>query len=132
VNCTATDAAGNTSSTAVNCPSAIGTITVQVFDCRLQDDTISNRVVAFSSVTGDYQYCCDGFTLIGKATKLTKKGMDIQLEDNRPDRRVLIKLSKLTFRGTATLTMVVAPNYPCEIEDRDTRNDTKMCPLTPQ
>lgn len=131
VNCVATDPAGNSSSTAVSCPSGGTGVAVQVFDSRLQDDTRPARVVVFNSVTGDYQYCCDGMTLTGKATKITKKGMEIQLEDNRPDRRVLIKLSKATFRGNASANMFLPPNFQCQIEDRDTRNDTNICSASP-
>jgi subtilisin-like proprotein convertase family protein len=131
INCVATDAAGNSSSTAVSCPSGGGTIVVQVFDCRLQDDTRPSRAVVFNSITGDYQFCCDGVTLTGRATKITRKGMDIQLEDNRLDRRVLIKVSKATFRGSAAATLLVPPNFQCQIEDRDTRNDTTICSITP-
>jgi hypothetical protein len=130
INCVATDAAGNTSSTA-SCPGGGTGLAVRVFDCRLQDDTRSSRVVLFNSITGDYQYCCDGMTLTGKATKLTKKGMDIQLEDNRPDRRVLIKVSKATFRGSASANLILPPTFQCQIEDRDTRNDTNICSGSP-
>jgi hypothetical protein len=131
INCVATDAAGNSSSTAVSCPSGGTGVSVQVFDCRLQDDTRPSRVVVFNSMTGDYQYCCDGMTLTGKATKITKKGMEIQLEDNRPDRRVLIKVSKATFRGSASANQFVPPNFQCQIEDRDTRNDSTICSASP-
>lgn len=131
INCVATDAAGNQSSTAVSCPSAGGSIVVQVFDCRLQDDTRPSRVVLFNSITGDYQFCCDTTTLTGRATKITRKGMEIQLEDNRPDRRVLIKVSKATFRGNASANLLLPPTFQCQIEDRDTRNDTTICSITP-
>jgi len=122
----ATDAAGNTSSTA-SCPGGGTAVTVQVFDCRLQDDTVPTRVILFNSVTGDYRLCCDTTTVIGRATKITKRGGDIQLEDNRSDRRVLIKVSKATFRGTASVSLIVTPTFQCEIEDRDTRNNTRIC-----
>jgi len=131
INCVATDAVGNSSSTAVSCPGSGTGVSVQVFDCRLQDDTRPSRVVVFNSVTGDYQYCCDGLTLMGKATKITKKGMEIQLEDNRPDRRVLIKVSKATFRGSASANRLQPPNFVCQIEDRDTRNDSTICSASP-
>ncbi len=126
VECVATDASGNTAST-FSCPSGSSTIVVRVFDCRLQDDSNPNRLVLFNSLTGDYIFCCDSVTLTGKASKITKKGGEIQLEDNRSDRRVLIKVSKTSFRGTASANQFAPPNFQCQIEDRDTRNDTNIC-----
>jgi subtilisin-like proprotein convertase family protein len=125
--CVATDPAGNTSSTAINCPSGGGTITIQVFDNRLQDDSVSARSVVFNSVTGDYIFCCSGVTLTGTATRITRRGGDIQLEDNRADRRVLIKISRATFKGSASVTLFSGGGFQCQIEDRDTRNDTAIC-----
>jgi hypothetical protein len=124
VTCVATDAAGNTASTA----SCGGTpIIVETFDQRLQDDTVPTRVFLFNSSTGQYRYCCDGVTITGTATKLTKKGGEIQLEDSRPNKRVLVKVSTKTFKGTASAGLVSPASYQCQITDRDTRNDTNVC-----
>ena len=131
ITCIATDASGNKTSTA-SCGGGGAAVQVAVFDTRLQDDTVPTRVVAFNSLTGDYMYCCDGLTLTGKASKITKKGGDIQLEDNRTDRRVLIKVSRATGRGTASVTQLVPPNFRCEIEDRNIYNDTMICGGLPQ
>lgn len=129
VTCVATDAGGNMTSTA-SCPGGAGGIIVAVFDARLQDDSVPTRSVLFNTTTGDYTYCCSGGpTLMGKATKITVKGGEIQLEDTTPGRRVLIKLSKATFRGSASVTIGGGPQ--CGIEDRDTRNDTAMCAPAP-
>jgi hypothetical protein len=93
----------------------------------LQDDSVSARSVVFNSVTGDYIFCCSGVTLTGTATRITRRGGDIQLEDNRADRRVLIKISRATFKGSASVTLFSGGGFQCQIEDRDTRNDTAIC-----
>jgi subtilisin-like proprotein convertase family protein len=124
VTCVATDAAGNTASTA----SCGGTpIIVETFDYRLQDDTVPTRVFLFNSSTGQYRYCCDGVTITGTATRLARKGGEIQLEDTRPNKRVLVKVSTKTFRGTASAGQVSPSTYQCQITDRDTRNNTNVC-----
>ncbi|GEM_PF-1226679 len=122
VTCTATDASSNTAT----CSFAVTT-----FDSRLQDDTVSSRVVVFNSTTGQYMFCCDSTTLMGTASKITRKGSEITLEDNRTDRRILIKLSKATFKGTASAHQFAPPNFQCQIEDRDIRNDTAVCSSAP-
>lgn len=123
VTCTATDTSSNTAT----CSFAVTT-----FDSRLQDDSSSSRVVVFNSTTGQYIFCCDSMTLMGTASKIIRKGGDITLEDNRSDRRVLIKLSKATFKGTASADQFAPLNIQCQIVDRDIRNDTAVCsPVAP-
>jgi subtilisin-like proprotein convertase family protein len=119
VTCTATDASDNTASCS---------FTVSAFDGRLQDDSAGcNATVVFASIGGAYQFCTNGATITGTATKVTIKGSTITLEDNRADRRVSIKYDASTHRGSATLQNPIGV-VRCSITDRNTLNDTCSCP----
>lgn len=124
VNCVATDASGNTTS-AESCDTPI---VVEVFDCCLQDDSRPGRIVLFNSRTGDYMFCCDGMTLSGRGL-LRKKGGEITITHTTSDRSVLIKVSKTAFKGVAT-ARTFSSQFQCEVEDRDTRNNTCICGST--
>jgi len=92
----------------------------------LQDDSNPKIVFLGNSVTGDYQFCCGGTLFTGKAV-VTKLGNLVTFQHNAPDRRVLANDDEGAFRGTATIQ-----NPPgivkCTIGDRDTRNNTCVCP----
>ena len=122
ITCIATDASGNTKSSA-SCPPGSG-ITISVYDVCIQDDSDSSRVLRFNSVSGDYIYSCSGFTLTGKGV-INKKGGDITLTHNATDRRVLAKVSSAVFKGSASVG--VYTSFLCDILDRDTRNNTCQC-----
>jgi len=124
VNCVATDASGNTTS-AESCDTPI---IIEVFDVCLEDDTNARRIVLFNSVTGDYMFCCDGMTLTGRGL-VKKKGGDITITHNTSDRSILIKVSKTAFKGVATARTFTS-QFQCEVEDRDTRNNTCICGST--
>ncbi len=117
VTCTASDGANT----------ATCSFTVTAFDGRLQDDTVPTRVVIFNTITGEYRFCCDAMTLVGQASSIIRKGGEIMLQDNRSDRRVIIRVSKAIFKGTATANTLAPPNFQCQIQDRDTRDDTSLC-----
>jgi hypothetical protein len=116
VTCTATDQAGNT---------AACSFTVTVFDVCLQDDNNPGTVLLFNSLTGDYRFCCNGVTYSGRG-KATRQGCSYTLEHNTTDRRVLGKIDKAGFKGTANLQSPPG-SLRCAISDRDTRNNSCTC-----
>ena len=115
VTCTATDASGNT---------ATCSFTITTFDVALQDDSDPSIILLWNSLTGQYRFCCGGttFTGVGKAVR---HGCVFTLEHNPADRRVLGRVDKAVFRGTASLQ---APpgTLRCTITDRDTRVSTNI------
>jgi hypothetical protein len=116
VTCTATDASGNTATCSFG---------VMTFDVCLQDDSNATRVLLFSSVTGDYIFCCGQFTLSGKGS-VTKQGGNITLQHNTSDRRVLGKFSTSSKSGSASLQSPPG-TIKCTITDRDTRTNSCAC-----
>jgi hypothetical protein len=116
VNCTATDAAGNTTTCGFS---------VTVFDVCLQDDASPGNVLLFNSVTGDYRFCCGGTTYTGRG-QVTVMGCVIALTHSPADRRVVAKVDRSTFRGSASLQLPVG-TIRCSIADRDTRNNSCAC-----
>lgn len=116
VTCTATDTSGNT----FTC-----TFTVTVFDVCIQDDSNPNTVLLFNSLTGDSCFCCNGTKFTGKG-KVTTQGCIITLEVYAPDRRVVARIDKGVFRGTASLQSPPG-RTKCTITDRDVRNNTCNC-----
>jgi Concanavalin A-like lectin/glucanases superfamily/HYR domain len=118
VTCTATDASGNTA----GCSFAVTS-----FDVCLQDDSSANRVLLFSSTTGDYMFCCGQFTLSGRGTVI-KQGGNITLQHSSVDRRVLGKFSTTSKSGSGSLQSPPGVTR-CTIADRDTRNNTCSCTL---
>src|SRR5215813_2835162 len=118
VTCTATDAANNT---------AVCSFLVTVFDVCLQDDSNSNRVLLFNSLTGDYRFCCDGLTFTGKGSAI-RKGSICTLTQYAVDRRVQATVDGAMHKGTASLQ---APpgSLLCSITDRDTRNNSCACSI---
>ena len=116
VTCTATDAANNT---------AVCSFLVTVFDVCLQDDSNSNRVLLFNSLTGDYRFCCDGLKFTGKGS-VSRKGSICTLTQYAVDRRVQATVDSSMHKGTASLQ---APpgSLLCSITDKDTRNNGCAC-----
>jgi len=55
-----------------------------------------------------------------------RAGCTITLQHNPADRRVLAKVDKTTFRGTASLQVPVGV-LRCTISDRDSRNNSPVC-----
>jgi hypothetical protein len=116
VTCTATDASGNTAACSFG---------VTTFDLCLQDDSDVTRVLMFSSVSGDYIFCCGQFTVSGKGT-IVKQGGNITLQHNTSDRRVLGKFSTSSKSGSASVQSPPGV-IKCTITDRDTRNNSCSC-----
>jgi hypothetical protein len=54
------------------------------------------------------------------------QGCDVTLQHNDGTRRVMVKWSSTTFKGSATATML-GSNLTCTITDRDIRNNTCNC-----
>ena len=116
ITCTATDASGNTASCS---------FTVTGFDVCLQDDSDAGTVLLFNSLTGDYRFCCGGTTFTGRGL-VTIKGCILTLQDYPSDRRVLCKIDKSVFRGTASLQSPPGTTV-CTITDRDIRDNNCAC-----
>ena len=117
VTCTATDGTGNHAS----CSFAI-----TVFDECLQDDSNGSTVLLFSSLTGDYSFCCGGTTLTGRGT-ITRRGCLISLNQSAGDRRLTAQIDKGVYKGSATMQSPPGA-VKCVIADRDIRNNTCKCP----
>jgi len=100
-------------------------VLTQAFDICLQDDSNSGVVFFGNSVTGDYQFCCNGTIFKGRAAVI-KKGSVVTFEQNAADRRVSAKVDGSVSRGTAALQSPPG-SMRCTITDRNTRNNTCAC-----
>jgi hypothetical protein len=116
VTCTATDRAGN----AAQC-----SFTVTVFDACLQDDSSPNRVMFFTTFTGDYLFCLNGVRYSGQGS-VTRKGSTFTLVHNASDRRVQATLDATQNKGTASFK-APSGSVAVTITDRDIRNNTCSC-----
>jgi len=116
VNCTATDASGNT---------AICSFTVTVFDVCIQDDSNSGTAILFNSVSGEYRFCCNGTMYTGIGT-VTVKGCVITLQHFPSDRRVLAQIDRAVFTGKASLQSPPG-TIRCTIADKNTTNNSCSC-----
>lgn len=128
INCTATDASGNMSSTAVSCPSGGSGISVVVFDICLQDDSNVGRVLLFNSQTGDYIFCCGGVQFSGKGV-ITRKGNTISLNHSSgtPSRRLTASVTiGGVNKGEATLQSPPGTTI-CTIRDSNILNNSCAC-----
>ncbi len=128
INCTATDASGNMSSTAVSCPGGGSGISVVVFDICLQDDSNAGRVLLFNSQTGDYVFCCGGVQFSGKGV-ITRKGNTISLShfSSNPSRRVTATVTiGGVNKGEATLQSPSGTTI-CTIKDSNILNNSCAC-----
>ncbi len=104
-------------------------VLTQAFDICLQDDSNSGLVFFGNSVTGDYQFCCNGTIFKGRAAVI-KKGSVITFEQNAADRRVSARVDGAVSKGTAALQSPPG-SIRCTVTDRNTRNNTCACaPLT--
>jgi 6-phosphogluconolactonase len=104
-------------------------VITQIFDVCLQDDSNPGIIFLGNSVTGDYEFCCNGTIFTDRAT-VVRKGSVVTFEQSAGDRRLLAKVDRAVFRGTAALQSPPG-SIRCTITDRDTRNNTCACaPLT--
>jgi hypothetical protein len=118
VNCTATDASGNT---------ATCQFTVSVFNARVQDETNPATVLLWNTLTGQYIFCCNGTTFTGTG-KVTNSGNNSILEHNAADRRVVGRISGGTTPPSGSGSIQFnAGNIRCTITDRDITNNTTVC-----
>jgi subtilisin-like proprotein convertase family protein len=115
VTCTATDASGNTASCSFS---------VTLFAACLQDDSVPTNVMLFSP-SGAYTFCCNGMTFSGTGIAIVR-GCVVTIQDNRPDRRVLLTFDGAVHRGTASLQSPPGTTK-CTITDRNTLNNTCAC-----
>jgi CSLREA domain-containing protein len=118
VTCTAKDAANN---------SATCSFTVNFsFNACIQDDSNSGNVILFNTVTGAYRICCNGTVMATGVGTVSLQGCDLTLQHNEGARRVMVKWSSTTFKGSATVN-ILGSNLTCTITDRDIRNNTCNC-----
>jgi hypothetical protein len=92
----------------------------------LQDDSNPSIVFLGNTITGAYRFCCGGTVYTGVAT-VTKKGNVATFQHNPPDRRVQASVDGSVFKGTASLQSPPGVTK-CTITDRDTRNNSCVCP----
>ncbi len=93
----------------------------------IQDDSTGDFMTINTS-TGAYTFkkCSSGVTLSGVGT-VTIKGCLIRLQHNASDRRVLSSNDTCQKKATATI-QTFGPSALFTISDRNTANDTCMCP----
>jgi hypothetical protein len=115
VTCTATDTSGNT---------ATCSFTVTTFDVALQDDSNPSTILLWNSQTGAYRFCCGGTTFTGVG-KVQRQGCVFTLEHNPADRRVVGRVDKTVFRGSASLQSPPG-TIRCTISDFNTRVNTNI------
>lgn len=116
VTCTATDASGNT---------ATCSFTVSTFDIGLEDDS-GRGVLLWNSASGAYRICVPGGTTFTGVGTSTISGNTYALTHYAPDRRLNAKFDNLLKRGSAGFQVFGLTTYT--IADRNTTNDTYMCP----
>jgi hypothetical protein len=96
------------------------------FNACIQDDS-NGSLLLYNSVTGQYQFNnCHG-TIVGGTGTLTVMGSITTLQDNRPDRRVLVRIDGAAKRATASIQLF-SPSRLFTITDRNTTNNTCTCP----
>jgi hypothetical protein len=114
VTCNATDTSGNTAQCSFN---------VCVFNVCLQDDSNPNNRIVFNTATGDYRFCCNGVTLMGRG-KVNIQGSTFTLEHNTLDRRLLAR-AVATSGGSGTASLQTPPGkLKCTITDSLSSNNT--------
>jgi len=116
VNCTATDASGNTASCTFN---------VFTFDVALEDGSDPSIILLWNSITGQYRFCCRGTTYVGIG-KATVQGCVYTLQHTPNDRKVLGRADKAVHAGSASIQTPPGTTR-CTITDQNTLNN----PLVP-
>jgi hypothetical protein len=122
VNCTATDAHGNTASCS---------FTVTVFSACLVDESNPSNVVLFNTLTGEYRFCCNGQLLATGTGVLTIRGCQGTITDQKGTRKVTITFDFSANghgAGTASLFLNGSTNPKCSITDMDMSNNVCTCP----
>jgi hypothetical protein len=120
VNCTATDSASHT---------ATCSFTVTVFDACLQDDANASSVLLFNTATGDWRFCCGGTVYTGKGT-VRAIGQQFTISDSLGSIRLTGNVNGATHSGNANIQSPPG-SVRCTITDRDTRNNSCNCAITP-
>ncbi len=96
------------------------------FDICLQDDS-SGDFLQINSTTGEYQFtkCGPGGFTLSRTGTVRIRGSVVTLQQNGPDVRVLATITGR--RGVASIR-VLSSGTTFTITDRDTTNNTCMCP----
>lgn len=94
-------------------------------DVCIQDDSNPQNVLQFSSATGDYTFCCNGFSISGVGG-ITRKGGIITLFNGQGDSRVFGQIDLGVNKGKASLQFPVGSTI-CAFGDRNTTNNTCSC-----
>jgi hypothetical protein len=116
VNCTATDASGNT---------ATCSFKVKVFDACLQDNSNSATVILWNTTTGEYAFCCGGQVYLGTGV-LSRRGCTVSLVHNTLQLRVSASIDFAMSRGSASIQSPPGSTQ-CSISDSDITNNTCNC-----
>jgi HYR domain-containing protein len=125
VNCTATDAHGNTASCS---------FTVTVFTACLVDESIPGNVVLFNAQTGGYRFCCGGVLQATGTGVLTLRGCIGTIDDLKGNRKVHIEFDLSAGngagKGTASIFLNGSTNPTCKITDQNMSNNSCTCPTS--
>jgi hypothetical protein len=126
VTCTATDTSNNT---------ATCSFTVTVFTACLADESVPGNVVLFSTLTGDYRFCCNGQLVATGRGTLTLRGCIGTIDDLKGSRKVHIEFdfsaANGAGKGTAAIFINGSTNPVCKITDQNMANNTCVCPSAP-
>jgi hypothetical protein len=115
VTCTATDGAGNQSTSRFQ---------VTVFDACVQDNGTPTNSLLWNSATGQYRFCCNGTRYEGRGT--VKRGGTYTLDYGQPDRRVSGKIDLQKKTGTGFLEVPRGKRL-CTLTDSRTTDDSCNC-----
>jgi VCBS repeat protein/HYR domain-containing protein/FG-GAP repeat protein len=116
VNCTASDASGNTASCS---------FVVTVFSLCVQDNSNPGNVVLVDSSTGAYRFCCNGVLVAsGTGTRIVR-GCTLTISDSSNNRLVQISMDGAVMKGTASVKQ--GANILCTSQDSNLANNTCVC-----
>lgn len=101
------------------------TVLPRVFDICVQDE-INGLILEINLTTGEYQFVSCQAVTVGGTGALIKRGCYITLQDNRADRRLLVRLDTCAKTGTASLQLF-SPARTFTITDRNTTNNSCAC-----
>jgi hypothetical protein len=101
-------------------------VAVSALPACIQDDA-THSVLRYNPTTGAYQFDnCHGVTLTGTGT-VTVKGLTTTLQDNRADRRVLLKVDQSTMKATASVQILSPTAATFTITDRNIADNSCSC-----
>ena len=106
-------------------PAAVRILGKLPFDTCIQNDG-GQFIIKLDMLSGEYEFTnCNGLA-IGGTGRITTRGCLTVLEDNRPDRRVLVRINSCTRQATAAVQLF-SQGTTFNITDRDISNNSCAC-----